>query len=195
MNRKFSQGFTLIELLIVMAIIAVLAVGVLIGLDPIEQIRKAQDGTKVNIISQYSGAQERYYAANQEYSWDTDSGVTAVEHIYNLDADGAGICTDAGCTVQDSLLLKGELKSGIMSQVNSEAANTIIHFDKPGGTTATLGYSACFSPESKAYEWSAGALTKEGMYYATANAGTGALVATCASVTNCYLCIVNGETI
>ena len=38
-----KQGFTLIELLIVMAIIAILAVGLIAALDPLEQIRKGTD--------------------------------------------------------------------------------------------------------------------------------------------------------
>ena len=38
MNRKISQqGFTLVELLIVMTIISIMAVGVLVGIKPIEQ--------------------------------------------------------------------------------------------------------------------------------------------------------------
>jgi len=35
MNRRLQRGFTLVELLIVMAIIAILAVGVMLGLNPV----------------------------------------------------------------------------------------------------------------------------------------------------------------
>ena len=40
-----KKAFTLIELLIVIAILGILAVGILIALDPIEQTRRATDST------------------------------------------------------------------------------------------------------------------------------------------------------
>ena len=44
-----KKAFTLVELLIVIAIIGILAIGILIALDPVEQTRKASDAIVVKL--------------------------------------------------------------------------------------------------------------------------------------------------
>lgn len=55
-----SSGFTLIELLIVIAILGILAAGLLIAIDPAEKIKQANDTKVMNDISQTASKVEQY---------------------------------------------------------------------------------------------------------------------------------------
>lgn len=65
-----KRGFTLIELLIVITIIGILAVAVLSAINPIEQVRRAQDQGLESDSAELLNAVERYYTAFFEYPWD-----------------------------------------------------------------------------------------------------------------------------
>lgn len=65
-----KKGFTLIELLIVITIIGILAVAVLSAINPIEQIRRAQDQGRESDAAELLNGLERYYTAFFEYPWD-----------------------------------------------------------------------------------------------------------------------------
>lgn len=58
------KGFTLIELLIVMAVLGVLAVVVLIAINPAEQLARARDSGKVSGVQQLGRAVTAYYVGN-----------------------------------------------------------------------------------------------------------------------------------
>ncbi len=61
MKIKFaSKGFTLIELIIVIAILGVLAAGVLIAIDPVDKINQANDAKVQNDVSGAGRASEAY---------------------------------------------------------------------------------------------------------------------------------------
>lgn len=68
MNIKFmtalKRGFTLIELLIVMAILGVLAVVVLVAINPAEQLRRARDSGRISGTQQIGRAWSAYFTAN-----------------------------------------------------------------------------------------------------------------------------------
>lgn len=56
MNR---QGFTLIEIIIVVAILGILAIGLVAALNPVEQINRARDTTTLNVAREFmSGANQ-----------------------------------------------------------------------------------------------------------------------------------------
>ena len=55
-----SKGFTLIELLIVIAILGVLAAGVLVAIDPVDKIRAGNDAKVQNDVSGAGRASEAY---------------------------------------------------------------------------------------------------------------------------------------
>ncbi|MBI2613169.1 MAG: type II secretion system protein [Candidatus Levybacteria bacterium] len=62
-SKKFfssRRGFTLIELLIVIAILGVLAAGILVAIDPIDKINQANDAKVQNDVSGIGRASEAY---------------------------------------------------------------------------------------------------------------------------------------
>lgn len=61
------QGFTLIELLVVMAVLAVIASGVVIAINPGKRIRQANDTKIKNDVGQMATALQAYYTTNQLY--------------------------------------------------------------------------------------------------------------------------------
>ena len=75
--KKFlsPKGFTLIELLIVIAILGVLAAGVLVAIDPVEQLSRGRDTGRKSAVTQLGRALQAYYTANSAYpaiaGWNT----------------------------------------------------------------------------------------------------------------------------
>lgn len=59
-----NKGFTLIELLIVMAILGVLAVVVLVAINPAEQLARTRDSGRVSAITQIGHAAQAYYTSH-----------------------------------------------------------------------------------------------------------------------------------
>lgn len=62
-KRTFSSshGFTLIELLVAMGIIGIITTGLLIAVNPVEQLRKSRDAKRVDALNQIKTALELYY--------------------------------------------------------------------------------------------------------------------------------------
>ena len=58
-----DKGFTLIELLIVMAILGVLAVVVLVAINPVQQLARTRDAGRKSGVSQIGRALEAYYTS------------------------------------------------------------------------------------------------------------------------------------
>ncbi len=81
-----KKGFTLIELLIVITIIGILAVAVLSAINPIEQVRRAQDQGIESDMAELLNGMERYYTAFFEYPWDAlgeaDPSQTLVQNTW-----------------------------------------------------------------------------------------------------------------
>ena len=59
-----KKGFTLIELLIVMAILGVLAVVVLVAINPVEQLARARDTGRISGVTQIGRAVQAYYTSH-----------------------------------------------------------------------------------------------------------------------------------
>ena len=67
LNKFSSRGFTLIELLIVIAILGILAAGILVAINPVQKINQANDARAKNGIGQIATAVQAYYTTNQAY--------------------------------------------------------------------------------------------------------------------------------
>lgn len=65
--KLIRRGFTLVELLVVMGVLAVLASGLIIALNPLDKINAANDTKVQSDISQIAGALASYAAAKNGY--------------------------------------------------------------------------------------------------------------------------------
>lgn len=63
MTARLKKGFTLIELLIVMAILGVLAVVVLVAINPVQQLARTRDAGRKSAVTQIGHAVAAYYTA------------------------------------------------------------------------------------------------------------------------------------
>jgi prepilin-type N-terminal cleavage/methylation domain-containing protein len=63
MTAQFKKGFTLIELLIVMAVIGVLAVVVLVAINPVQQLARTRDTGRKSAVTQMGHALSAYYTS------------------------------------------------------------------------------------------------------------------------------------
>jgi len=66
-----STGFTMVELLIVIAIIGILVSALVLVINPISQIQKANDAKRKSDLSQIQKALEQYYNDNNKYPLNT----------------------------------------------------------------------------------------------------------------------------
>lgn len=65
---KFNlSGFTLVEILVVMAVLGILAVGLIAAVNPAAQFAKSRDAIRKTEIKQLNGALEAYRIANGAY--------------------------------------------------------------------------------------------------------------------------------
>ncbi len=114
MLRNFSsKGFTLIELLIVIAILGVLAAGILVAIDPVEQLARARDSSRKSSVSQLGRALQAYYTSNSAYpavgNW--ESTLTASGEI-KVFPSNPGTPTGPACT-------GGRLPNNFCYKINS----------------------------------------------------------------------------
>jgi prepilin-type N-terminal cleavage/methylation domain-containing protein len=110
------QGFTLIELLIVMAILGVLAVVVLVAINPVQQLARTRDSGRKSTVTQLGHALEAHFTARNGEYLDTSNCIAA---------NGGPLATDwMGC-----LQVAGE-----MSSVPATINNSVGSFSTCTGT-------------------------------------------------------------
>ncbi len=91
MQKESLQGFTLIEILIVVAIIAILASVVLVGLGPTQQ--QGRDARRISDLREVQTGLELYYNKEGDYpaatTWGPQSSAGTLSYL--LANDGLGI--------------------------------------------------------------------------------------------------------
>jgi prepilin-type N-terminal cleavage/methylation domain-containing protein len=127
-----KKGFTLIELLIVIAILGVLAVGLLATIDPFEQLKKGRDTSTRNMLEEFYNGALRYYAINNSFPWGTVS----------IGEEALTSAAMSGSYLQ-SIVEAGELKQAFLDSSGLEE----ILVTSVAGEDLTI----CFQPQSKAF--------------------------------------------
>ncbi len=148
MKRKlrYTQGFTLVELLIVIALIAILAVGILATINPVEQRNKASDSNTLNDAGEVLNAYERYYANTNYYPWMIIDNTYLTDTAYGTVSNriGGGLCgtntattnsqtTCSGYDYQGGLIATDELKASFLNKGYTYNEGSV-----PAGTTYNL---------------------------------------------------------
>lgn len=169
---KSRAGFTLIELLVVIGVLGILAAGLVATIDPVEQIRKAEDSNVKNTTVEYLNALIRYYSTHQAYPWGTDNNAAGCNS--SSSPSGSNLTDVADCTT--ALIGEKELKGGF-----TNASNII---NKIYISEANNDVSVCFQPQSQAQQKDPNA-----KYDSTG----GTSIASCKSsgtgaTSNCYWC-------
>jgi type II secretory pathway pseudopilin PulG len=129
-----------------MAVVAILAIGVLIGINPIEQINKAKDGSNTQMANQLLSALQRYYIGYGDYPWPITHPWVYAYHMNYL-----GLVANDGNNNDGKLVTSGELKSSF----RNKAFNDKNLFGGISRNTAGLNpkYTnallTCYIPDSK----------------------------------------------
>jgi len=102
MSAQIRKGFTLIELLIVMAILGVLAVVVLVAINPVQQLARTRDTGRKSTVTQLGHAVQAYYTSrNGTYVPESSSWITALSNAGEIASVPAevpfSVSTDPGC--------------------------------------------------------------------------------------------------
>ncbi|HRN96580.1 MAG TPA: prepilin-type N-terminal cleavage/methylation domain-containing protein [Candidatus Levybacteria bacterium] len=71
-----NKGFTLVELLVVIAVLGVLAAGVLVAINPLEQFARGSDTGRKSSITELGRATVAYYTAQGQYFATSNSWIT-----------------------------------------------------------------------------------------------------------------------
>jgi prepilin-type N-terminal cleavage/methylation domain-containing protein len=148
--KTLTKGFTLIELIIVMAILGILAIGLIAVLDPVEQIRRGQDTGLKNTAIEISRAQDRAFASTS-----AGGSATYMATIANLQT-------------------AGELKSAISTTGISMALTNALGTTKPYACFTPTSKALKLDPNTK-YSDSGSATSAP----ATTCTGAGTISSTC----------------
>lgn len=75
---RYKLGFTLIEVLIVIAVLGILAAGVLVVIDPFEQLARSRDSVRISAVRQLSKAMSGYRISNPAYPTQDNNWMTSL---------------------------------------------------------------------------------------------------------------------
>lgn len=197
--KKLQRGFTLVELLIVIGLLGAIALIVIAAINPIEQANRARDTRFRADGAQLISAQDRFFAARNEFVWVTVSkaagGSMTNDDPYGFITagnEGVGIC-GATCAADGYLITTDELKPEFRNRdfVKATVVDKQLMVGKSQGTSESV--YACFIPASKANRDKA--VADQHVYTISATDGTRTSTTTCDAaaanwVTNgCYVCV------
>lgn len=129
-----KSGFTLIELLIVIALLGALAVGLLAAVDPFEQLKKGNDTSTRNTVSEFYNASIRFYSVQNQFPWGTVALGTTPSSLLQVS------------TYITSMIAAGELKAKFIELAGTAKLAKMSVYSSAGDHIVV-----CFTPESKSF--------------------------------------------
>lgn len=147
MTNTFRKGFTLIELLIVIAILGVLAVVVLVAINPLEQLARTRDAGRISSVTQIGHAVQAYYTSQNaaypaEASWDTSltgaGELSAIPSSVAYSVAGISACTE---NVQNGWCYDLDATNGAIVYARLESNSSDNRCATPASEIAWVVYS------------------------------------------------------
>lgn len=175
-SSSINKGFTLIELLVVLGIIGILAAALLAAINPVEQLKKAQDAGLKEAATEFVSGNVSYYSTHNALPWFTAANGGA--NCYSGGATMSSIALSSLSACITSLISTGDLKASFS---NSSDLSKIVVTDPNPQTGNATDIVACFQPQSNA----------EQADVDTKYTQTGAIATGCKSqggATACYWC-------
>jgi prepilin-type N-terminal cleavage/methylation domain-containing protein len=136
MTAQIKRGFTLIELLIVMAILGVLAVVVLVAINPVQQLARTRDTGRKSSVTQLGHALQAYFTARSLYpaantGWistlSTSGELSTIPSQINYSVGTAALCTTAAmsgwCYANQANTTNAIIFAQLESQVEQSKCN------------------------------------------------------------------------
>jgi len=138
MSAYIKKGFTLIELLIVMAILGVLAIVVLVAINPVQQLARTRDSGRKSTVTQIGHSLEAYFTShggqylNEANCTDAaspmESWMTCLQVAGELASVPGAITYSSGglpCTLAAGVI--GNAQNSICYVVNSTSDQAIVY--------------------------------------------------------------------
>lgn len=162
-HSSYQKGFTLIELLVVLGILGILAAALLAAINPVEQLKKAQDTSLKNIAAQFVSANVRYYSTHNALPWSSVAAGGA--NCYSGGNTLSSVTLSNLNTCLTTLISEGELKQSFLSTNNLNQAVVSNPNPQTGGAQDTI---VCFQPQSTSQQ-----LDSNTKYTQSGTAGSG----------------------
>lgn len=138
------KGFTMVELIIVIAIIAVLAAGIFVAIDPARRLHEARNSRRQTDVATILDALVKIQADNRGTHYTTVAAATA-GNFYAIGTNAAGC--DSTCTAkvtQAACLNLSAVPTNYLAAIPADpstgtAANTDYYISKSATGTLTVG--------------------------------------------------------
>lgn len=164
------------ELLVVIGILGILAAALLATINPVEQLKRAQDSSLKNIAAEYVSANVRYFSTHNALPWNSTANGGANCYTGGATLSAVNLTQLTTCTT--TLISEGELKQSFSSANN---LNQVYVTNPSPQTNNASDTVVCFQPQSASQQKDAN----------THFTNTGATTNGCKSqggANNCYWC-------